>query len=98
MLLINSIKFGSLNKIRVKSNMSRNEKRGHGGKHTRPKKWSGARRPAGPATTALNIFIRFGSKLYRQIVGIPMGTNCAPLVADLFLFCYERHYVVSVRQ
>ena len=33
-----------------------------------------------------NIFIRFGLKLYRQIVGIPMGTNCAPLVADLFLF------------
>ena len=31
------------------------------------------------------IFIRFGSKLYRQIVGIPMGTNCAPLVADLFM-------------
>ena len=29
-------------------------------------------------------------KLYRQIVGIPMGTNCAPPVADLFLFCYER--------
>ena len=28
------------------------------------------------------------TKLYRQIVGIPMGTNCAPLVADLFLFCY----------
>ena len=36
-----------------------------------------------------NIFIRFGSKLYRQIVGIPISTNCAPLVADLFLFCYE---------
>ena len=33
-----------------------------------------------------NIFIRFGSKLYRQIVGFPLGTNCAPLVADLFLF------------
>ena len=33
-----------------------------------------------------NIFIRFGWKLYRQIVGIPMGTNCAPHVADLFLF------------
>ena len=32
-----------------------------------------------------NIFIRFGSKLYRQIVGIPMGSSCAPLVADLFL-------------
>ena len=31
-----------------------------------------------------NIYIRFGTKLYRQIVGIPMGTNCAPLAADLF--------------
>ena len=43
-----------------------------------------------------NIFIRFGSKLYRQIVGIPMGINCAPLVADLFLFCYERDFMLSL--
>ena len=43
-----------------------------------------------------NIFIKFGSKLYRQIVGIPMGTNCAPLVADLFLFCYERYFMLSL--
>ena len=43
-----------------------------------------------------NIFIRFGSKLYRQIVGIPMGTNCAPLDADLFLFCYERDCILSL--
>ena len=40
-----------------------------------------------------NIFVRFGTKLYRQVVGIPMGTNCAPLVADLFLFCYERDFM-----
>ena len=40
-----------------------------------------------------NIYIRFGTKLYRQIAGIPMGTNCAPLVADLFLFCYERDFM-----
>ena len=26
-------------------------------------------------------------QINRQIVGIPTGTNCAPLVADLFLFC-----------
>ena len=32
-------------------------KKGQGGKHTRPKKWSGARRPAGPATTALQCVI-----------------------------------------
>ena len=31
------------------------------------------------------IFIRFASKLYRQIVSIIIGTNSAPLVADLFL-------------
>ena len=43
-----------------------------------------------------NIFIRFGSKLYRQNVGIPMGTNCAPLVADIFLFCYERDFMKSL--
>ena len=43
-----------------------------------------------------NIYIRFGTKLYRQIVGIPMGTNCAPLVADLFLLCYERDFMTSL--
>ena len=25
-----------------------------------------------------------------------MGTNCAPLVADLFLFCYERDFMMSI--
>ena len=45
-----------------------------------------------------NILIRFGTKLYRQVVGIPMGTNCAPLVADLFLFCYERGVMVSLSE
>ena len=45
-----------------------------------------------------NIFIRFGSKFYtiRHIVGIPMVSNCAPLVADLFLFCYERDFMLSL--
>ena len=28
-------------------------------------------------------------------VGIPMGTNCAPLVADLFLFCYDRIFFMT---
>ena len=45
-----------------------------------------------------NIFIRFGSKLYRQIhaAGIHIGTNCSPLVADLFWFCYERDFMLSL--
>ena len=42
------------------------------------------------------IFIRFGSKLYRQIVGILMGTYFAPFVADLFLFSYERNFMLSL--
>ena len=28
--------------------------------------------------------------------GIPMGTNCAPLFADLFLFCNERDFMMSL--
>ena len=42
-----------------------------------------------------NIFIRFGTKLCEQEVGIPMGTSCAPLVADLFLFLLEGLYDVA---
>ena len=45
-----------------------------------------------------SIYIRFGSKLYRHIVGIPMDTNCAPLVADLCLFCYERDSILSLSE
>ena len=36
-----------------------------------------------------NIYIGFGTKLYRQILDIPMGTDCAPLVADLVLFALK---------
>ena len=43
-----------------------------------------------------NIYIRFDTKLFRQIMGIPMGKNCAPLVADLFLYCYERDFMMSL--
>ena len=45
-----------------------------------------------------NIYIIFGSTLYRQIVCIPMGTNCAPLVAYLFLFCYEKDFILSLSE
>ena len=47
-------------------------------------------------TPSISTFIRFGLKLYRQIVGIPMGINCVPLIADLFLFCYERDFMSSL--
>ena len=37
--------------------------------------------------------------VYQQIVGIPMGTNCAPLIAaDLFLYCYERDFMSNLQK
>ena len=43
-----------------------------------------------------NILIRFGNKLYRHAARIPMGIYCAPPVCGLFLFCYERDFMVSL--
>ena len=40
-----------------------------------------------------NIYVRFGGQLFRQMVGIPMGTNCVPLLADLFLYSYENEFL-----
>ena len=45
-----------------------------------------------------NICIRYGSKIYRQIVGIPKDTNSAPFVSDLFLFCFERDFMLSLSE
>jgi hypothetical protein len=36
-----------------------------------------------------NIFVVFGNQIFQQTVGIPMGTNCAPLLPDLCLYSYE---------
>ena len=41
-------------------------------------------------------FGQYFYKVWLKIVGIPMGTYCAPLVADLFLFCYERDFMLSL--
>ena len=40
-----------------------------------------------------NIFVQFGGRLFRQVIGIPMGTNCAPLLADLFLYPYDNEFL-----
>ena len=39
------------------------------------------------------VCIKVGSKVYQQTVGIPMGTDCAPQLANLFLFHYEYSYM-----
>ena len=45
-----------------------------------------------------NIYVQFDGMVYQQIVGIPMGTNCAPLIADLFLYCYERDFMSDLQK
>ena len=41
----------------------------------------------------INVYINVGNKVYRQTIGIPMGTDCAPQLANLFLFSYEFSYM-----
>ena len=43
-----------------------------------------------------NIFVKYGDKIFRQIIGIPMGTDCAPDLANLFLFAYEYKYIMDL--
>ena len=47
-----------------------------------------------------NIYVQFDGMVYQQIVGIPVpvGTNCAPLIADLFLYCYERDFMSNLQK
>ena len=40
-----------------------------------------------------NSYVTYREKVYRQTLGIPMGTNCAPYLANLFLHCYEAKFI-----
>jgi hypothetical protein len=40
-----------------------------------------------------NIYVTFGDKVFRQKIGIPMGTDCAPFLANLFLYSYEYEWI-----
>ena len=40
-----------------------------------------------------NTYVRFGEKLFRQEKGIPMGGNCSPLIADLYLSWLEYKFM-----
>ena len=37
--------------------------------------------------------MQFGGRLFRQVTGIPRGINCAPLLADHFLYSYENEFL-----
>jgi hypothetical protein len=40
-----------------------------------------------------NIYITVGQNTFRQIIGIPMGTDCAPYIANLYLYALEYAYL-----
>ena len=40
-----------------------------------------------------NLFVIFGGRVFQQTIGIPMGTNCAPLLVNLFLYSYEADFI-----
>ena len=43
-----------------------------------------------------NIFVMFGECVFQQKIGIPMGTNCAPLKVDLFIYLYEADFMQGI--
>jgi hypothetical protein len=45
-----------------------------------------------------NIFVFCGWRVFQQTVGIPLGTNCAPLPADLFLYSYEADFIQGLKK
>jgi hypothetical protein len=40
-----------------------------------------------------NLFLCFGQDVYRQCIGIPMGTNCAVYLANFYLFAFEFGFI-----
>jgi hypothetical protein len=45
-----------------------------------------------------NIYVTFGDAVFRQKIGIPMGTDCAPFLANLFLYSYENEWIDTQRK
>ena len=45
-----------------------------------------------------NAYFKLGNKLFRQDIGIPMGSDPAPAFANLFLFHYESSWLLSVKK
>ena len=40
-----------------------------------------------------NIFVVFAGKVFQQMIGILIGTNCAHLLADIFLYLNEAEFI-----
>ena len=45
-----------------------------------------------------NAFFQVGDKVFRQIIGIPMGSDPAPFIANLFLYIYENRFMTNLKK
>ena len=45
-----------------------------------------------------NCYVTCGDSLFRQKIGIPMGTDCAPFLANLFLYSYEHEWMMKMKK
>ena len=45
-----------------------------------------------------NCYFKLGNKLFRQVIGIPMGSDPSPFFANLFLYHYESSWLKKLRK
>ena len=43
-----------------------------------------------------NIYVKYRDNIFRQVIGVPMGTDCAPDLANMFLFAFEYKYIIGL--
>ena len=43
-----------------------------------------------------NIFVERGGEIFQKVIGITKGTNCAPLLADIFIYSYEAEFIQTI--
>ena len=44
-----------------------------------------------------NIYIRFDDYVFKRIIGIPIGTKCAPLLGDTYLVYHEYNFLTTLK-
>ena len=44
------------------------------------------------------LYVQLDGMVYQQTMGIPIGTNCAPLITDLFIYCYDCDFMSNIQQ
>jgi hypothetical protein len=42
-----------------------------------------------------NIYVKVGGRCFKQTLGIPMGTDCAPYLANLYLYARESEWIAK---